>query len=79
MRRSELELLLEGLVNLRAKAHLLQVNEELKTGQPQFPISNVLEKVDQAVNLLTKEVYATKDRTPRTLAQKFNMFVGFKL
>jgi hypothetical protein len=79
MRRSELELVLEGLVNLRAKAHLLQVNEELKTGQPQFPISNVLEKVDQAVNLLTKEVYATKDRTPRTLAQKFNMFVGFKL
>jgi len=79
MRRSELENVLEGLVQLRAKAHFIQVNEELKTGQPQFPVSNVLEKLDQTINLLTKEVYATKDRTPKTLSQKFNMFVGFKL
>jgi hypothetical protein len=79
MRRSELEVVLEGLVALRAKAHYLQVNEELKSGQPQFPIAGVLEKLDQTINLLTKEVYATKDRTPKTLAQKFNMFVGFKL
>jgi hypothetical protein len=79
MKRSELEVVLEGLVALRAKAHYLQVNEELKSGQPQFPIAGVLEKLDQTINLLTKEVYATKDRTPKTLAQKFNMFVGFKL
>jgi hypothetical protein len=79
MRRSELEIVLEGLVELRAKAHYLQVNEELKSGQPQFPIAGVLEKLDQTINLLTKEVYATTDRTPKTFAQKFNMFVGFKL
>jgi hypothetical protein len=79
MRRSELEVVLEGLVALRAKAHYLQVNEELKSGQPQFPIAGVLEKLDQTINLLTKEVYATTDRTPKTLVQKFNMFVGFKL
>jgi hypothetical protein len=79
MKRSELEVVLEGLVALRAKAHYMQVNEELKSGQPQFPIAGVLEKLDQTINLLTKEVYATKDRTPKTLAQKFNMFVGFKL
>lgn len=76
MRRSELEIVLEGLVNLRAKAHYIQVNTELKTGQPQYPIIGVLEKLDQAVNLLTKEVHATQGRKPRTMTEKFNSFVG---
>ena len=76
MRRSELEQVLEGLVNLRAKTHYLQVNTELKTGQPQYPIVGVLEKLDQAVNLLTKEVHAVQGRKPRTMTEKFNSFVG---
>lgn len=76
MRRSELESILEGLVSLRARAHYVQVNTELKTGQPQFPIVGVLEKLDSTINLLTKEVHATQGRKPRTAVEKFNSFVG---
>ena len=76
MRRSELESILEGLVALRARAHYVQVNTELKTGQPQFPIAGVLEKLDSTINLLTKEVHATQGRKPRTVTEKFNSFVG---
>lgn len=76
MRRSELESILEGLVSLRARTHYVQVNTELKTGQPQFPIVGVLEKLDNTINLLTKEVHATQGRKPRTVAEKFNSFVG---
>jgi hypothetical protein len=36
----------------------------------------VLEKLDQSVNLLTKEVHATQGRKPRTMTEKFNSFVG---
>lgn len=76
MRRTELEGILEGLVSLRARAHYMQVNTELKTGQPQYPIVGVLEKLDQTINLLTKEVHAVQGRKPRTVTEKFNSFVG---
>lgn len=79
MKRSELEIVLEGLIALRARTHCYQISAELKTGQPQYSVNGVLEKIDQTINLLTKEINATQDRTPKTLAQKFNMFVGFKL
>jgi hypothetical protein len=70
---------LNTLLMIRATLHNTAISSEANTGQPQYPIKQILEGVDKTVELLAKEVYATrKERKPRTIAEKFNMFVGLK-
>ena len=70
---------LNTLLMIRATLHNTSISSEANTGQPQYPIKQILEGVDKTVELLAKEVYTTrKERKSRTMAEKFNMFVGFK-
>jgi hypothetical protein len=49
------------------------------TGQPQYPLARILDGMDETIEFLAKEVYATtSQRKPRTMSDKFNMFVGLK-
>jgi hypothetical protein len=49
------------------------------TGQPQYPLARILDGMDETIEFLAKEVYAkTSQIKPRTMSDKFNMFVGLK-
>lgn len=72
----ELSTSLEGLVSLRMRIHTASVNAELQTGQPQFPLVQVLEHLDKTIVLLTKETRAvSQDRKPFSVADKVRSFI----
>ena len=73
----ELTSSLEGLIAIRMKIHTASVNAELHTGQPQFPLAQVLEHLDKTITFLTKEARAvSQDRKPFTTAERLKSFVG---
>lgn len=70
---------LNTMLMIRATLHNTSISSEAITGQPQYPLKQILEGMDKTIELLAKEVYATvRERKPRTIVQKFNMFVGMK-
>lgn len=77
--RNECVNCLNTMLMIRATLHNTSISSEAITGQPQYPLKQILEGMDKTIELLAKEVYATvQERKPRTMAQKFNMFVGLK-
>lgn len=69
---------LNTMLMIRASLHNTSISSEAMTGQPQYPIHTILDGMDKTIELLAKEVYATQERKPRSIRDKFNMFVGFK-
>jgi hypothetical protein len=69
---------LNTMLMIRASLHNTSISSEAMTGQPQYPIRTILDGMDKTIELLAKEVHTTQERKPRTISDKFNMFVGFK-
>lgn len=70
---------LNTLLMIRATLHNTAISSEASTGQPQYPLKRILDGMDETIEFLAKEVYTTAtERKPRTLSDKFNMFVGLK-
>ena len=64
---------------IRATLHNTAISSEAMTGQPQYPLTTILDGMDETIGLLAKEVYATtSQRKPQTITEKFNRFVGLK-
>lgn len=75
----ELTNALEQLVHIRMRLHAVSVNAELETGQPQFPLMQVLENVDKTITVLTKETRAVCNNTRiPTAVTRLRSFVGLK-
>jgi len=70
---------LNTLLMIRATLHNTAISSEAMTGQPQYPLTRILDGMDETIEFLAKEVYAkTSQIKPRTMSDKFNMFVGLK-
>lgn len=69
---------LNTMLMIRASLHNTSISSEAMTGQPQYPIRTILDGMDKTIELLAKEVHTAQERKPRTISDKFNMFVGFK-